>query len=221
MILIASIMIIVQSCYVLQKSSGGIMKFSPSGERGSSKDRIGVHSNIVRAMLYFNIIKASIFGESESYKDPVGAKAGIAVPVYNFNDAAGIRAEINGSIQGANYEEANGLKGRVSLFYANFPLVFRYQTPGGFYGEAGIQPGFLLSAKDKYNGITDDYKDFVRKFDFGIPVSVGYEFKNNIGINVRLVRGLTNINTEGDYKDHNFVVGLGVTYTLKNKTSFE
>ena len=49
------------------------------------------------------------------------------------------------------------------------PLVIRYQTKSGFYGEAGVQPGLLLSAKDKYSGITDNYKDHVKKFDFGIP----------------------------------------------------
>lgn len=167
-------------------------------------------------LVILRLLKTSITGESESFNDPVGAQAGIAVPVYNFNDAAGIRAEINGSIQGANYEEDNGLKGKVSLFYANLPLVFRYQTPGGFYGEAGIQPGLLISAKDKYNGITDDYKEYVRKFDFGIPIGIGYEFKNNIGIGVRVIKGLTNINTYDEIKDHNFVVGVGVSYTLKN-----
>lgn len=160
--------------------------------------------------------KAVIFGESSSYKDPLGVKAGVVVPIFNLNDAAGIRAEINGSMQGSKYEEDNGLKGKLNLFYANLPVVFRYQTPGGFYGEAGIQPGLLLSAKDKYNGITEDYKDHIRKFDFGIPVGVGYEFNNNIGIGVRLIRGLTNINKEDYYKDHNFVVGLGISYTLKN-----
>jgi len=35
----------------------------------------------------------------------------------------------------------------------------RYQFPNGFYGEAGIQPGFLLSAKDNYDGDYASYKD--------------------------------------------------------------
>lgn len=173
-------------------------------------------AHIEYGKLSVRITNASLPGESESYKNRIGAQAGITFPLANFSDVSGITAGLNGSLQGANYEEDNGLNGKVSLFYVNLPLVVRYQTPGGFYGEAGIQPGLLLSAKDKYNGITEDYKDFVKKFDFGIPIGIGYEFKNNIGIGVRLIPGLTNINTYDDIKDHNFVIGLGVSYTLRN-----
>ena len=81
----------------------------------------------------------------------------------------------------------------------------------------GIQPGLLLSAKDKYEGITDDYKEYVNNFDFGIPIGVGYEFKNNLGVGIRVVPGLMNINAESDAKDRNLVAALRVTYTFRKK----
>jgi hypothetical protein len=131
-----------------------------------------------------------------SFKDPFGVQAGVMVPVAKFSESMDLRVEINGSMQGAKYEEDNGLKGRVNMFYFNAPIVVRYKTSSGFFGEAGIQPGYLVSAKDKYSGKTEDFKDYVNKFDFGIPIGVGYEFKNNIGVGLRLIEGLTNINKE-------------------------
>ena len=55
-------------------------------------------------------------------------------------------------------------------------------------------------------------------FDFGIPMEAGYEFKNNLGVGVRVTPGITNINSsdyESSHKDHNFTVTLKATYTFK------
>jgi outer membrane immunogenic protein len=166
------------------------------------------------------IHKSTIVGQSESYYDPIGAQVGVTFPLIEFSEPMSIRAEANLSMQGSKYEDTyfgTPLKGRVNLLYLNFPLVFRYQTKSGFFGEAGIQPGFLLSAKDKYSGETHDYKDNVKKFDFSIPFGAGYEFKNNFGVGLRVIPGLTNINTEGTAKDRNLVVALRGTYTFKLK----
>lgn len=167
------------------------------------------------------INKSSIVGESDSWKDPVGAQGGIIVNLLtNFSKPLSIRVELNLSMQGAKWEEDWGqglVKGRTNLLYTNLPLVARYQLKNGFFGEAGIQPGLLLRAKDKYEGLTEDYKEWINKFDFGIPFAVGYEFKNNFGIAVRVIPSITNVNAGDQYlaKDHNFVAALRATYIFK------
>lgn len=169
------------------------------------------------------VLNSSIVGESESWKNSFGAQGGVTFNVLdNFNKPISARAEVNVSMQGAKYEDDWGegpVEGVTRLVYLNFPLVARYQLENGFFGEAGIQPGFLLSAKDKVNGETYDYKDWVNKFDLSIPIGVGYEFKNNFGVGLRVIPGITNINAgEGDIsKDRNFVVALRGTYTFKKK----
>ena len=171
------------------------------------------------------VSKSSIVGESESWKDPVGAMGGVILTFAKIADESiWFRAELNLSMQGAKWEEDYGMgvvSGRVNLLYLNIPIVARYQLKGGFYGELGIQPGFLLSAKDKYEGITDDYKDYVNTFDFGIPIGAGYEFKNNLGVGLRVVPGITNINKDPDgestAKDRSLVASLRVTYAFKKK----
>ena len=57
-------------------------------------------------------------------------------------------------------------------------------------------------------------KDQMNKFDFGIPLGVGYESKNKVGIGLRVIKGLSNINKDDTYKDHNLVYALRGTYSL-------
>ena len=169
------------------------------------------------------VLKSSITGDSDSWKDPFGAQGGVIVEfAKNFVNAMSVRAEANISMQGAKWEEDYGEgieKGVTRLLYLNVPLVLRYQSEGGFYGELGIQPGLLLSAKDKYQGISVDYSEYLRKFDFSIPIGVGYEFENNFGVGVRVIPGISNINSSDydEYKDHNFVFAVRATYTFSKK----
>lgn len=164
--------------------------------------------------------KSSIYGESDSWQDPVGFQVGVVAPIKNFNESISLRGELNFSAQGAAWEESilgSSISGKVSLFYIMAPFVARYQTKSGFFGEAGLQPGILLSAKDKYSGHSDNYKEYVNTFDLGIPLGVGYEFKNNIGIGIRVIPGITNINKEDSAKDRNLLALLRATYTFKLK----
>lgn len=163
--------------------------------------------------------KSSIVGESESWKDPIGGQAGVIVSLTNFSESLSLKAEANISMQGAKWEEMiNGLvEGRVNLLYLNVPVVLRYRFKNGIFAEAGIQPGLLLMAKDKYNGITEDYKDNVNTFDLGIPAGIGYEFKKRYSIGLRVIRGITNINSQSDSKDYNLVGALRFIYTFEPK----
>ncbi len=79
----------------------------------------------------------------------------------------------------------------------------------GLFGDIGVQPQLLVSAKDKYEGNTDDYKDYVNGFDVGVPIGVGYEYKKRVGLSARYYMGLSNINKmDTDSKDHNRVFSL-------------
>jgi len=161
---------------------------------------------------------STIFGDSDSWKGSIGAQAGIIVNVLNLNEQMSIPVELNLSLQGAGWEEGS-YTGRTNLLYANVPLVLRYQSESGFYAEAGIQPGLLLSAKDKEDGDSYDMKEYFSNLDISIPLGGGYVFENNLSVGVRAIPGLTNVNS-GDWEswtDHNFVVAFRVTYTFNKK----
>lgn len=165
--------------------------------------------------LVLGLTKSSIVG-SPSWQDPIGFQVGAIVPVLKINDMISLRAEANLSLQGAKWEEYD-LSGRTNLMYINLPVVLRYQIESGFFGEAGLQPGLLLSAKDKYEGTTDDYMDHMNKFDLSIPIEVGYEFKNNFGVGLRVIPGINDITKDADDKDRNLVFALRGTYKLGKK----
>ena len=95
---------------------------------------------------FVSITKHTVYGNDKWY-DPVGLQAGVIYPFYRINDKIDLRAEANLSMQGAKWEGTD-TKGRTNLLYINAPVVARYQFDFGFFAEAGIQPGFLVSAKN-------------------------------------------------------------------------
>ena len=169
------------------------------------------------------LVNSHIVGESDSWGPAFGAQAGLAAELpFNCDFPLTAWAGTNLTMQGASWEEDWGeglIKGTTRTWNLNIPLTARYPFGNGFYAEAGLQPGFMLSAKDRYDGDAYDVKDWFKTFDLGIPLGVGYDFENNFGLNLRVVPGVTNINggEYESYKDRNLVVVLGGTYTLTGK----
>jgi hypothetical protein len=189
----------------IAQSCQGYYKFLESLNQAPEAE-VGVQSNSITS------------DQSNSSWQPgmVGAQAGIIVPVASLTDFLDIRVEANLSLQGSKWDETN-TKGKTNLLYVNLPVVARYQTKSGFFGEAGLQPGLLLSAKDKYEGSTDNYMDHMKRLDLGIPVGIGYEFKNRIGVGLRFIPGIGDISKDAYEKDHNLIIALRGTYKLGKK----
>lgn len=161
-----------------------------------------------------------IIGDSESYMVAIGAQAGVEASLpFNCSLPLTAWAGLNFSMQGARWEDDWGIgliQGTTRLLYLNIPLTGRYTFENGFFVEAGVQPGFRLSAKDKYEGDSYDIKDLIKTFDFSIPLGIGYNFPNNFGVNVRVIPGVINVNQGdwADYNDHNFAVVIRALYTI-------
>ena len=119
-------------------------------------------------------------------------------------------------------------KSKFKLDYLNVPILANVYLFKGFAVKAGIQPGFLLSAKSKYNvtatGLAAafdkhnevDAKDHCNTFDFAVPVGISYEFYN-IVVDARYNIGTTKINNDKEKTDesyHNGVFQLTVGYKI-------
>lgn len=173
--------------------------------------------------VHLGLVNSHIVGESDSWKPAFGTQAGFALELP-FECDFPLRAwtEINISMQGARWEEdwGEGLtKGITRTLNLNIPLTARYTFDFGLYLEAGIQPGLMLIAKDRYDGEAYSVKDWFKTFDLGVLWGVGYNFENNFGLKFRVIPGVTNINA-GDYeniKDRNLIFALLGTYTLPRK----
>ncbi len=169
-------------------------------------------------------VTSRITGDGDSWNSAYGVQGGVEAHIpFNCTFPVTAWAGFNVSMQGAGWEQDWGeglIKGTTRLWYLNFPLTGRYQFGQNFYGELGIQPGVLLSAKDNYDGGSEDWSDYVKTFDLGIPLGVGYDFQNNFGLGLRVTPGVININAEeyaDDYKNRNFTVALRGTYTFRGK----
>lgn len=149
----------------------------------------------------------------------VEAEYGIA---EKFSMAAGVLY----SRQGCDYGEfkstiggqsAGWDKNQDKLGYLNIPIVANYYIAKGFAIKAGVQPGFLLSAKRKVDGFggypssDEDFKDACKSFDLSIPLGLSYE-SNNLVIDGRYNLGVTKINKEGDDSMKNSVIQFTIGY---------
>jgi hypothetical protein len=76
-----------------------------------------------------------------------------------------------------------------------------------------------LSAKEKYEDENDDIKDYMKIFDLGIPIGIGYQINEKISVGLRFIPGITKIFEDADSDDNerNMVFALRGTYTLNLK----
>ena len=157
-------------------------------------------------------------------------KGGITVGVeaeYGLSEKFSIAAGLLYSMQGCNFGEYKVSSGGETLYgwdknernlaYLNIPVVANLYIGKGWAIKAGIQPGFLLSAKHKVDGVgatesyNDDIKDTFKSFDLSIPLGLSYEFEK-IVFDARYNLGLTKINKEGDNSSKNSVIQFTVGY---------
>ncbi len=112
--------------------------------------------------------------------------------------------------------------------YIDFPLSGRYRL--GFLGSpltpyvlAGLNIGMNVNAKYEVDsaGQTQvfDVKDSTASVDFGVHIGLGAEYKVSPNVNVRLDAryqvGLSDFdNTAQEQKVRNFLILLGVTYSI-------
>lgn len=155
---------------------------------------------------------ASLTSAPKDYTRQLGLVAGIEVG-YQMTDKFGITADVLYSGQGIDCDtrwfEPDGitplyrLKDDTKLDYLNIPILANYYIVKGLAVKAGIQPGFLVSSKRKFErdifdgtGLKtgeNDLKDGLNSFDFSIPVGLSYEWKNII-IDARYIIGISNVN---------------------------
>lgn len=162
----------------------------------------------------------------DSWKGSFGFIVGVDSKIIPLSENSSIKAGLGVSLQGAAYEESGAdmgpgygdyqLSGKVSLTYLIVPILFHHDFNGGIFGEIGVQPGFILAAKDKYDSNSDDYKDYVKKFDLGIPLVIGYQLNEKLSLGAKATFGITNLDDTGsDTADHNLMVVALIRYSFR------
>ena len=134
-----------------------------------------------------------------SFEDDL--RAGLIVGVdaeYYFNNWLSASAGVNYTQQGWRMKETvSGEKWNVNLDYINIPVLANFYIARGFALKVGVQPGFLINAKNDGH----DFKDACKTFNFSIPFGLSYEFKNGITIDWLTSLAVTKINKVSDDKN--------------------
>ena len=133
-----------------------------------------------------------------------GVKAGVNISNQTLDDAAKYKAGFTGGIF-ADYRTCNWFAVSVDVLYSrqgtkgegvkvktdnlNIPILANFYLVKGLAVKAGIQPGFLLKAKN--NDV--DVKAAYKKADVAVPVGVSYLFNCGLILDARYNIGVTNL----------------------------
>lgn len=151
-------------------------------------------------------------------KIKVGLAAGVEAE-YGITETFGVSGGVLYSMEGSKNKDNSDFK--TNLDYINVPILANAYLFKGFAVKVGVQPGFLVRAKEKYSngGITvdGDIKDACNKVQLSIPIGLSYEYADFV-LDARYNWGLTNTfkNDNSDKKSHNsvFMFTLGYKFAL-------
>ncbi len=132
-------------------------------------------------------------------------KVGIELTEISYDDAKfkfGLGAGVEGQYQINNWfalsaalmyqqqgSKVKNIDGKIKLDYINVPVMAKFYVTKGLSLNAGMQIGFLTSAKANDTNI----KSTCNKVDFSIPMSIAYELENGLTFEARYTTGLTNV----------------------------
>lgn len=100
-----------------------------------------------------------------------------------------IQPEVLFSTQGAKFDGGSFGDFDDKLNYINIPVLAKFYITKQFTVEGGPQLGFLVSAKSDGHDSKDNFKSVDTGFNFG----AGYNFTDNVSVNLRYTVGLSNI----------------------------
>src|SRR5690606_29308982 len=127
-----------------------------------------------------------------------------------FSDQFGLQPELLFNSVGDSGENVDGDKVSEAVNYLSIPVLFRYQPIEILNIDAGLQVGFLLSAKAEDVDTKEAYKGLA----LGAAVGAGVDLPMGLGFTARYVLGLANAGeTESDeVKLKNNVFQISVSY---------
>ena len=152
----------------------------------------------------------------EGWKMKPGVAAGINAE-YGVSEKFGLSAGLFYSMEGAKMSEGH-IDFKAKMNYVNIPIMANYYVWNGLAVKAGIQPGFLTTAKMKAEGFgasaEEDFKKGCNTFHLAIPIGISYEFKN-IVLDDRYAFGVTNYAKDSEEACRNSTFQISLAYKFK------
>lgn len=128
---------------------------------------------------------------------------------YGLSEDFGASVGVYYSMLGSKVKNEEG-SAKIKLNYIAMPILVNYYPCKGLAFKAGVQPEYLLSAKDE----DLDVKKKCRTFVLNIPVGVSYELAN-IVVDLRYVHGTQRFNKHGEPFKFKHCFQASVAYKFK------
>lgn len=172
---------------------------------------------------------ANLHADDDGQNDQIsGVKTGLVVGAFAEYRAVkwfAVSADVLFARKGAQNdfsistsEFSTNTENNYKLSYIDVPVMANFYVTKRLALKAGIQPSFLVGAKNKMSATvngesqneTIDLKDDMNSVDFAIPVGISYSFKMGLVLDLRYHIACTNLLKDGDYKLTNQVATLTV-----------
>ena len=125
--------------------------------------------------------------------------ADVKLPLFDC-DKFGFRTGLSLQTNGAEFSmgDFDDYNYKIKLIYVKAPVVVDYDISEKFSIYSGLKFGYLLSAKQDYDGGSDDIKDQIKSIDFGGVLGGEYNIycndKISLGAGLNYDFGLSDIN---------------------------
>ena len=131
---------------------------------------------------------------------------------YHITQMLGLQIALAYGGHGAEYQSA---KYKFSSLF--LPIMATYFI-SSFYLQTGPQLGFLLGAKQEFNGNEHDIKDSYRSLHFAWLLGLGYMITQNLGLEARYNFGIGSMLEDGNHPSiSNSIFTIGLVYLLSVK----
>ena len=163
----------------------------------------------------------SAIGSSDSdMNELLSSKSGMQLggtAMFELSDAIQLRTGALYSQKGATLDFLGLAKVTMALDYLEVPVDFAFMLgDGGFALSAGPYFAFLMSAKAKFDGESEDMED-VSAMDMGLNFGASYLINESILIDARYGMGLMNIDSsDSDETILNGALQVSVGYVFGN-----
>lgn len=157
-----------------------------------------------------NISNLHVQGSS-NYDSKTGFYIGALAHIHASSRWA-LQPEAFYSLEGAHTRLIPNGTVYLHLHFVNVPLLLQYNFQNGLTAQGGMQMNFLVSARRKGKNIHDDIKDQFKSTSLSIPLGASYLFASGVGLDVRYVFGLSNLNRKASPIEQGNVFQAGVFY---------
>ena len=175
--------------------------------------------------VHAGITASQVQGDGVSGFNKLGAIGGIGVSTV-INEKWEAAAELNfmqkGSVKRPDAEAGDYTEYKMSLSYAQIPVLIRYRLHPKFHLSAGPALGKLLSSKEEdRDGVIQANVDF-EEWELSALLGAGYKFSDNLAVHIRLDSSILPIRkkeTDGHNqlkgRQYNSSLALFISYSIR------